>query len=511
MGKFKKLLKESKKEIEERDSFMAFMGVKADDYISEEPDFICDVSTPMPPNRVRDESSARQGRNIPQYMLFPQKGSSGYFIFGKARIDGVDYNVGKPEKRDDHIIIVGATGSGKTTGMITPSFDTLNGHVVTIDVKPTGRLLKECLRASKTMGKQVLVFNPLRNDSCGIDPYAFIRLDGVENIARNASDLAFALLPDPPFSTDPVWLDAARSYLAGVIVHHCDLGATFQQTMIAVQRTDVESMINELENGYSVIAKMFINNLGKLAPKTKASIGMNITKLAVLAADSRVSRALCSEEKNQVIDWGILNTSTEPCNIVLQIAQENLTVWAPMTRLIISQLIRTLMRRADKYTPEGVKLPPVFVELDEFKSLGELRDIISALATLRDHGVTVCICVQSLSQLDGIYGQEVRREIVDNCGYIAVLKVRNAPDQKEISEMIGTIKEPFNGENTIYNDEGMTTGYSWSVNETLLPIIFPHDLTTNNDVLLLTPEGFCRVEKLTINQNEEDEDNAIIC
>lgn len=143
--------------------------------------------------------------------------------------------------------------------------------------------------------------------------------------------------------------------------------------------------------------------------------------------------------------------------------------------------------------------------------------IPNAVSTLRSKGVTICLLVQSLAQLDKIYGKESRQIIADNCQYKAILSVTDPENQKTISDMIGTINVRQNsindsssrslwehegsnfGENLTFSDgqsRGMSRSISAGMSVVREPIIFPHELATLKDILLLTPEGFCRVDKL---------------
>ena len=106
--------------------------------------------------------------------------------------------------------------------------------------------------------------------------------------------------------------------------------------------------------------------------------------------------------------------------------------------MMLTQLIRTLERRPDKFSNER-KLPPILLLLDEFPRLGKIDVIQNAVSTLRSKGVTICLVVQSLAQLDKIYGKESRQIIADNCQYKAILGVTDPENQKTISDMIGTI------------------------------------------------------------------------
>ena len=317
---------------------------------------------------------------IPSGMMLDRH-QDGCFFFGTTG-DCNDKYVGKAQDRDGHILIHGGPGSGKTSELIITSLGTWKGHIIVVDVKPKGDLLPECERLSRLSGKELKVFNPLKADSCGYDPFAFIRSDGKENLARNAKDLAISLIDSQPDNLNPVWVKSAQNLLAGVIVHHIDIEATFSETMTAVQLSSVKDLIKEINEKGSMTAKILVSKLKGLKSDMLASIGMDLTDLAILAADPLVDKALSGEGKT--IDWNELNTATAPFNVVLQLPEENLAAWEPLTRLLINQLIRTLQRRSDKHTPEGKVLPPVLIMLDEFDSLGKIPSIKAGLSTLRN-------------------------------------------------------------------------------------------------------------------------------
>lgn len=74
-------------------------------------------------------------------------------------------------------------------------------------------------------------------------------------------------------------------------------------------------------------------------------------------------------------------------------------------------------------SPQGRKTNPILVLLDEFPLLGKMDAITNALTTLRSKKVTFCLMLQSIAQLDAVYGQDTRKIIVDNCQYKAILNI----------------------------------------------------------------------------------------
>lgn len=169
-----------------------------------------------------------------------------------------------------------------------------------------------------------------------------------------------------------------------------------------------------------------------------------------------------------------------------------------------TQLIRHLERRPEQYSPEGVNNMQTLLLMDEFARFGKLEMITHAAETLRSKNVNICLVVQSLAQLDKIYGEYDRRIILDTCKFQAVLRANDADTQEFISRLIGTHPVIHRGRNESFDDFMEPTGYSNQFTETREYIVFPHELSTLTDILLITPYGFCRVDKLLLDNDLTD-------
>ena len=86
-------------------------------------------------------------------------------------------------------------------------------------------------------------------------------------------------------------------------------------------------------------------------------------------------------------------------DIYLNIPEHLLRQWRNRLSLIVNQFLLFFERRTDKRD-----LPQILFLLDEFPRLGKIPFIIDALATLRSKKITICLILQSLAQLDMIYG-----------------------------------------------------------------------------------------------------------
>ena len=412
--------------------------------------------------------------------------------------------IGKPAGEDGNILINGLPGGGKTMAVVIPTIMTWRGIQVIVDVK--GDLARFWYLFNKHTEKKVKIFSPgMPDGSSRYDPFMLLRHGGNENLAGNARDLALSLMPLMPAIKDPVWIKATQALSTGAIIYYFDLGLSFVDTMVEIQLKPVTELIAEITDDDNIAAKIQVAQLQKVDSKVIVNVGMELSNLATLVTDPAIITAFSPNDKHGAIDWMELNfSSNEPFDIILEIPEAKLEQWKPMTMLMINQLVRALMQRAERSYKVGEEAPPVLVMLDEFARLGKVSAIKEGLATLRSRGVTFALFIQSLAQLDETYGATAARAIAELCIYKAVLNAADPASQKYFSDLVGTT-ESTQRSVSVDNDplDGRITGLGRSVSETREPIIYAHEFLTQKDVVLITPYGFCRVDKKLFVKNRD--------
>lgn len=444
-----------------------------------------EVSPSFATQLKEEEYSIRQGHNIPSSMTFSSHYES-FFMFGKAENRTA---VGKDQSDDGHIAVFGGSGSGKTTGIAIPNLLTWKGTIFSFDFK--GDLLRYAMKRRNT---KILSFLENQQNIYWYDPFYTLRKDGEKNLIQNARELAYAIIPLPHNIEDPFWIMAARDILTGSIIYFFRLGKGFIDTMIEIKTTKLSELLKKLASDR--MAAVCVNPDLDLNPKTLAGISMELhNHISVFATDILIQDVLSSSEDahKEQISWEDLDIS----DIFIRLDQSNIEQWSSVIRLMLVQLVRTLQRRPEKYEPEGKKIPPTLLMLDEFPQYGKIDVITSALKVLRSKNVTISMFCQSLADLDETYGKVTRCSILDNCPYKAVLNAFDAETQRYFSDLIGTVKVPSKGITANFNKLGQPAGYSVSINESREPIIHPHEFASIQDVILLHPgpERFCRLEK----------------
>ncbi|MCL2513993.1 MAG: type IV secretory system conjugative DNA transfer family protein [Oscillospiraceae bacterium] len=392
-------------------------------------------------------------------------------IFGKWR---GQYLV-KPEQADGHVLVVGGSGSGKSSCVAIPTLRSWRGGVFAIDIKG------ELYETTRHFRKNIKVFNPLDNNSCGYDPFYSLRHS--DNPAQGAGAIAEAVIPLPRDTKEPFWIESAQIILTGAILHYHGRGAGFLQTVKVIQSTPPKDLIQAILSSDVQEARYCVNSLADMSEKTLSGVMAEISRHVVAFITDRALISALSRPK--IITPADLEYGGD---IYIQIPEHLLNQWKNLLGMIVNQF----MRYFEKHGPAR----RILFLLDEFPRLGKIEAVTNGLATLRGRGINIMLIVQSLAQLDEIYGRDNRKVIADNCTYQAILSAADADTQELFSRLVGTydrLKKSYGKNLEIF---GLSSNRHEGVAFEKSPIIKPEQFRQlKNDVIVLTPYGFCRVEK----------------
>ena len=385
----------------------------------------------------------------------------------------------KPEQTDGHILIVGGAGSGKSTGLAIPSLRAWQQRIFAIDIK--GEL------SAATTDKPAMrkVFNPIQPDSWGYDPYYLLHHS--DNPAQAAKEIAAAIIPEPANVKDPFWVQAAQNLLTGFLLHFHHNGYSFVDTIAEIFNEPVAYYVDVIfKHTTNKAAKVHMSQFVGMEGKTLAGIFSELSNHITLFTTDEYIKAALSKE-NTICPDDLENGF----DVFLSIPEDKLDQWKPLFTLITNQFLKHFERRPDK------NATPILFLLDEFPRLGKIESIATGLTTLRSKKITIALIIQSLAQLDCLYGHDQRRVILDNCSYKAILGAQDAETQEYFSRLVGTKEATRQGESTSYTpDRDEERGYTVSQHVIDRRIIQPHEFATLGDVVLLTPWGYCRAGKI---------------
>lgn len=384
----------------------------------------------------------------------------------------------KSEDTDGHILIIGGSGSGKTSSILLPSFPALRSTKFVIDVKG------EIAAATAHLPGRRKIFNPMSAASFGYDPY--YRLRGSDNPMQEAKEIAQILIPEPPNLKDPFWVRATQKLVTGFMLHYCNEGVSFADTMIEIVRRPIDLHVKDvLAVTGSTPAQYCLNGFVRKPERLDDFYTELTNEIMLFATDERVKALLCKPENISPLDL------EEDCDVFLCVPEDKIDQWRPLTNLIINQFFKHFERR-----PEKTAKPITFI-FEEAPRFGKYESVATGLNTLRSKNIIMCLIAQSLAQFDMIYGEAQRKTIFDNCTYQAILGARDADTQEYFSRLVGTREVTRQGQSTNYApDKDEERGHTVSQHIIDQRIIQPHEFTTLKDVVLLSPWGYHRAGKI---------------
>ena len=410
------------------------------------------------------------------------------FVFGeyRRRFRKTQY-LHKEENADGHILLAGGTGSGKTSSVLLPSYPRIKCSKLIVDTKKA----EIALATAHLPGKRK-IFNPTDPDAWGFDP--FFRLRGSENPAQAAREIAMAIIPEPVNIKDPFWVKATQNLLAGFIIFYYRQGLNFIDIakLILLKPLD-KHILQAYESGDDLVKYFMSKFVGDKVDAPLAGIGMEFSNSLMLFATDKQVQAALTKEKNispQDLENGY--------DIFLCLEEDMLEQWMPLSMLTIGLFVQDFKRRPNKTAK------PIAFWLEEFAQLGKLLPVAKGLNTLRSKNVTMVLVVQSIAQLDLLYGPAQREVMLDNCAYKVILGAADAKTQEEFSKLVGTSEVIRTSQSVSYaSHTDQEQRYTISQHTAEERTIKPHEFATLKDVVVLSPWGNCRAEKIKPIDNRE--------
>ena len=453
------------------------------------------ITDEFPPWQVQEGT----GDTVPGPLILSMRDSPGFFL-GLPSGPGVGSYIGIPQDTEGNTAVVGGNGSGKSAGIAKPTLRTWKDAICATDIKGELSDFYAELYRQGLVTRPYIAFDPTQIDGPSYDPFWLLAHDSTDNLFNNIKEIAMALVPVLPDDKQPFWAETEQGVLAAALLYYFELGLSFSESITTIMAQPVSILCKKLIENGDIRVRFFLGETVAMKPETLANIDRGLrNKLMLFAADPYISHAFRGQREGaNCFTWDDLNTH----NIFLRIPADKIEQWSEAINLMYTQLIRHLERRPEMHSPEGAGNIQTLLLMDEFARFGKLEMITAALATLRSKNVNICLMVQSVAQLDKIYGEYDRRIIFDNCQFQAILRANDADTQKYLCELIGTSIHRQRSVSEHEDDFGDTTGYSKQLSEIRDWAVQPHELATLNDVLLLTPYGFCQVKKFQPHDEE---------
>lgn len=134
-------------------------------------------------------------------------------------------------------------------------------------------------------------------------------------------------------------------------------------------------------------------------------------------------------------DFNFDDLGKKPTVLYCCVPDESQTYYT-LISIIVSLIYKTLVILCNEQKDKKLPCEIVFL-LDEFGNTPPLKDIKSMVSVGRSRGLYFVFYLQSIQQLDDLYGKETSQIVQDNCG-LQFLKTNSQDTAEQISNRLGT-------------------------------------------------------------------------
>ena len=404
---------------------------------------------------------------------------------------GMDYHTNKlVGQAGHHTLIIGSTGSGKTSCSLLPSIlSNTKGSAQVVDIKARELALK----ASDIYDPKTIIIDLDRKApyAYGWDVFYKLKRDGTDteqDALKVIREVASIIIPKAT-SGDQFWNDSARALFTGLSLYEICYAGNYEfidvlGTLMTVPLRDhIEMALNACPRT-SLVAS-YLTSLSTVADETLFSADISMCTLLYEYMAEEIVWALRDNPKRA--NPQMLNE--EGVKQFLCISEEKLdSGFARLMNVIMKQTLVEIQSRTS--TRDNV---PICLYWDEYQKLTESCDDLRAatcsfLKTARSKNCALTMVMQNIDRFD----KQMVFDIISNVHFLLILSSNNSASlTTEIAtKMAGSYYE----KNVSFSEN---KGSSTTTSFTEKPVLKPEDLNNLGDdaVLIITNYGYVRVNK----------------
>lgn len=361
---------------------------------------------------------------------------------------------------EGHSLYLGMSGTGKSymgTDLLARTCIEAGKSMIVLDSKGAIYDLTACY--AKDQGYKIVVLN-FRNlfDSNCYNLLKAIRelMDSNdpknEQIAMEMLDELAHILYPRVHTGDPFWVDSARSLFIGAALAVLEYGSEEQVTLESIYQFVAKG--EERWGGNNNYLKEFVgllpeDSLAAMSLKSysttasETAAGIRSTFLEGLSIFAR-SKGLIEMLGHDDVHLNEELDGEKPTAIYVILPDEN-EIYAKVAGSIVSQLMAHYIRIAhDKY---GGKLPrQLHIILEELGNIGaSIPNLDHAMTAARSRNIRLHLVLQSLSQLETIYGKSKSTTITNNVDVTILFRTNSWDTLTELSRKCGEREIEYNG------------------------------------------------------------------
>lgn len=305
-----------------------------------------------------------------------------------------------------------------------------------------------------------------------------------DEIYEDLNDLVSVICPIES-QNDPVWEKGARSIIMAVCLAMLE-DSEFDELEMTREKFcfyNINKAISNSDDNFAVLKNYF-------AGRSKLSKAVGLSRQVLSSAENTLNsymsialdklsmfndEGLCSLTSDTDIDPA--QFANEPTAMFLKIPDEKDTRHALAAVFILSiykALIKVASSREDLSLPRNV-----YFILDEFGNMPKIDKFDKMITVGRSRKIWFNMIVQSYTQLNNVYGDNVADIVKSNCGFKMFIGSNDIGTCEEFSKLCGNITVSTNSVSSQMND----TNGNFNVSSQLQtrPLIYPSELQKLNN------------------------------
>lgn len=351
-----------------------------------------------------------------------------------------------PAKEENHVVVFGGTGSGKTYHILKPtlrSWVSGNGNdtffaLDIIERNPNAELTdKNYSLADSIDCNNKLIYEITNKNSIPYDIFNVIdrKTDLAEKIAEIEKICEILICYDKDSieqSTGNFFAQGGLELLKAIFIHFYFQGLDFPEICTICHEKSSEELIFEVSSSEIMRARMKINRFEKLIENRQSDFSGIIDKVLSVTEPFVIDECnpLCKTMRRPYTEEKSFNPSIlEEKNVFLVIPDDKIKLYKVAVKLVVQQCLDYFSTRSTNSKTN------ILFAIDEYSTFN--IDLTDALNKYRKRKVRILALTQSLMSLDLAVGELKRKSYLDNFQTKILLNVGEPDAQLYFAKMIG--------------------------------------------------------------------------
>lgn len=318
-------------------------------------------------------------------------------------------------------LIIGVSGAGKTRGYVIPNILHSNESMIIVDTKNSLYDQLASQLSQKGYNVWMLNFAQAEQSPMGYNPLNYIRRPkdshSIEYNSQDIDMLSTYLCPIED-SHQPFWDYSSRVYMSIFIAYVLEALPEEEKHLGSVARLQACAS--------SPVFSALLREWELTHPESYAVQKWNLYKNTTDADRTHACSLMIAGEKLGCFsNKGIQKMFTNPNQIDFKTMGKHKTALFinvsdsdrstdRLLNLLYSQALHELCDLADSYKTGQLTVPVRFI-MDDFASNAVIPDFDKIISVIRSREIYVSLILQSLTQLDSLYGNDRAKTIINNC------------------------------------------------------------------------------------------------